>query len=49
MYAVSHEAALEAVYLNARLIAHDLAELAQLQLHAICEEDNYLFLRYRPR
>jgi beta-N-acetylhexosaminidase len=27
MYAASHEAALEAVYLNARLIAHDLAEL----------------------
>jgi len=27
IYADSHEAALEAVYLNARLIAHDLAEL----------------------
>jgi riboflavin biosynthesis pyrimidine reductase len=33
-----------------RLIAGSaLAELEQLQLHAICEEDNYLFLRYRPR
>ncbi|HEY4943844.1 MAG TPA: beta-N-acetylhexosaminidase [Rhizomicrobium sp.] len=27
MYAVQHEAALEAVYLNARLIAHDLSEV----------------------
>jgi beta-N-acetylhexosaminidase len=27
IYAVQHEAALEAVYLNARLIAHDLSEL----------------------
>jgi riboflavin biosynthesis pyrimidine reductase len=27
----------------------DLAELTQLELHAICAEDDYLFLRYRPR
>jgi len=26
-----------------------LAELAQLELQSICEEENYLFLRYRPR
>ena len=26
-----------------------LAELAQLELQSICEEDDYLFLRYRPR
>jgi riboflavin biosynthesis pyrimidine reductase len=31
-----------------RLIAGSaLAELAQLKLHSICEEDDYLFLRYR--
>jgi riboflavin biosynthesis pyrimidine reductase len=32
-----------------RLIAGSaLAELAHLELHSICEEDDYLFLRYRP-
>ena len=33
-----------------RLIAGSaLAELARLEVRSICEEDDYLFLRYRPR
>jgi hypothetical protein len=32
-----------------RLIAGSpLAELAHLRVHSICEQDDYLFLRYRP-
>jgi len=30
------------------LAGSTLAELAVLSLHAVCEQDDYLFLRYRP-